>query len=453
MIKRGVWLIVLLVSMSAVFAYAYGTTGSYFGYTYVGLNSGPNAEVYAPSTTTFSSTYKLPDLIVSKIFIPDNIQQYTTLESLAVEIKNVGNAEASGYIYVDISITGENIPGCKTRAIAGGSNGGLSSTNSPYQHRYASLLPNQTFIVPLSTPAIGYSVPGSCQLPITKDVTITAEVNPIGGSIGISRTPRGRILESDMSNNVLAKTVNAVKISSTQTDSKVMFTHQFKLVPGMNAFSMPLVTEFTVKSFRESTGCELFEYLAETTAQSSGNRVLDLSDLTLAKLDEKMMPGIPYFARCTYGSTVSINGYDPGPFNKALVYNGLNVVTTRASMRGLRLFEVAEDCGRAYSSGRGTSFYAYASGTRNILGKLLVETAPPQNPIVPGQLYLATCGNPGGGIWDSSSGSQSYAVMRPEGADHLPYSSRSSGSSIYRPSRIGGRTGFQNYNYNYANYV
>ena len=96
------------------------------------------------------------------------------------------------------------------------------------------------------------------------------------------------------------------------------------------------------KSVILTTNTERFN---EKSESFSSRKTIDINNLDLAPLTDILSPETAYFALCDNSKiTVSLEGSDPGPFNKKLVAKGLTFIPTRNNMASKKLFEFVEGC-------------------------------------------------------------------------------------------------------------
>ncbi|MBI4143856.1 hypothetical protein HY486_01250 [Candidatus Woesearchaeota archaeon] len=401
-------------------------------------------ERYRPEpteTTTATALKQLPDLIVTQILLPDEMPIATTITGIDVEIANIGKGAADGYIKVDISIDSPELPSCKVSTPLGGGFGSPFLSQSGRALRYIKILPGEKIKVSSFIEQLGEGWPYACQRPLTQNFTIIAEINPKGqASAQGSLKPRGRILETDSTNNILQKTVSIVR-------KPKISEYELTLKPGETMFTIPVDDKISVHAFRQLTSCEVYEYKGEEEAHGSDKR-LDLSKAELVKIEDNIEAGRIYIASCDYASTVTFTGSDLEPFNKRLNPNTLHAVPTRAGMRGLRVYEIFEGCSNPHGPGHDTEFFAYISGRRNKAGQMSPEKVVAYTPVSPGIVYLVKCGGSYGGVWDPTQAKPIKGAPVYIGQGYHPFRPRAMGTAPRRLSRAGGGQ-FTGYTYQY----
>ncbi|MBI2564820.1 hypothetical protein HYV79_02415 [Candidatus Woesearchaeota archaeon] len=403
--KRGIIGLVFLLLLSCVptvFAY-HGLSGGLPLYpgalTFDKIVYGEDKDGdYLPLETpkNYAELIGLPDLIISKILIPDNLPKGTVIDSFAIEIKNVGTNVATGFIIVTADMESRYFR-CRNRLIAGG------GQTHPIQYltsrplRYAELFPGDTMIVPVILSGRDKYRQTYCSRPIIDDLHIEVIVNPIGGGLGVGLIPKGRLDELDITNNKAVKVVKVKEVADT-------YDHTIRLVPGLNPFTIPVTSDLSAYKFRELSGCELMELLPDAF-YSREQRMPDMDKSRIVQDNEVLKSGAPYLARCERPSYILLpQGEDPGPFNKELRKKGLNFLPTRMSMLNKKLSDFIMGCS---DSGKdGTEFFSLVPGQRTFNLQVLSEKIPRESFFVPGRVYFATCshgyGGNGIGYWDPS---------------------------------------------------
>lgn len=394
------------------------------------------------------TTEGFPDLVVNAIHLPDQLPLYTKIEKFAVEIGNKGPGIAEGEITVEISILGKNMPRCKTRIPVGGAFGDPAATFRLGETR----LMRETRLRPGDALNVTYYMPFYCQNAIVGDFKVNATVNPIGGgTTGSSVRPKGRLTETDHTNNYFSK---LIKVSDEFT-GEAEYQMNVKLVPGENFFSIPVSQKFNADAFVKSTGCEIFE-LSETSLYGS-ERSIDATKIFLVPRYKDLEPGHIYVADCPSYAVIEFKGADPGPFNIRLGGNTVTAVPSRIGMIGKRLFELTDGCGII----RG-AFYSYVPGARTRTGKILPESLGSTTGVVPGLVYLVKCRTTTPGTWDPSEEyylersvtgviptSSLRTMYRPLGdsQSYYPVKFGAMGSTYRSPSRLGSTRA---YSYTYS---
>ncbi len=382
--QRGV--LVLTIGLAVVLVIAVSVLATHIETsTPIPRKISPFEEEYYPTPPRPSAPKGLPDLIVTRIIIPDELPLYAIVESFEVEIANVGESVAHGEMDVYVELRAPNIPRCALRIPAGEYSRGRVSPN-------VYLMPGEKMVVKIADIPYGTgagALPWSCRRPIAGDLTIIAEVNPaMGGQVG--PVYRGSILESEQKNNRMEKTVRV-------REELGYWSIPVKLVKGLNAFSVPVVTKMLAKQFSETTGCELFKLPHENLKASLGLRTIDIEELRPVSPVEELKAGEVYFAQCLKDSKLSFEGLDPGPLNIELPGKGLMLVGSRAGMQGRRIYELVQGCGNPWAL---TRYMSFVPGERTAIGKMLAERLHFTIPIVPGLAYAIWCPNALGGVWD-----------------------------------------------------
>lgn len=384
-----------------------------------------------PATTQFEKNlgfYALPDLIVEEIGLPDALPKNSILgQGFPIKIKNIGEAIAEGQVMVLLEIKSKHGKNCKINLYAGGGVGTRSNPSVFSLHR----LVRSTFIAPgesLNVYAYDYITRGSYFAPgsgcltriLNSDVTVRATVNPIGGSLYSGLIPRGRIKESDMTNNRLEKTIKITGdfLKIPELSIPVRF------VSGMNLFSMPVEDEVSVYAFTQSTGCTLFK-LGEEYSKTTGWGTRKVPQITpyLENLnfDEMLKPGVVYAALCEFPLTFTFTGKDPGVFEQELTPRGVTAVATRAGMMGMQFYQLIDGCSNLV--GGNSDIYRFTKGWENVNRKLRAHRMFYRANVVPGEAYFVLCDNSAGGVWDfnpeEKKGKYSYRRSRILDSDHI----------------------------------
>ena len=345
----------------------------------------PFEEEEYPPPPRPTSVAALPDLIVSRIVIPDELPLYTVIESFEIDVTNIGNAPASGKIEVYMEMRAPNIPRCALRISVGQYSGGRIA-----RHTY--IQPGETVRVLTREPYHSQSptLPWVCRRPLAGDLIIHTEVNPaMGGQVG--PVYRGRLRELSRANNVREKRVRV----SEDLDE---WTIPIKFVKGLNAFSVPVKSNTLAKQFSEVTGCALYKPVIAAEKAMLGLRTVDVEALQYVSSAETLKAGEVYFAQCRYGSTFHFIGPDPERLHIDLPGKGLKLVGTRAGMTGRRIYELVKGCGNPWAL---TRYHSIVPGERTAIRKMLVERLHFTTPIVPGLAYSIYCPYSNGGVWDS----------------------------------------------------
>lgn len=405
MIKRGCFfaLVFILLATSvlgyhvAIGAYTFGTLPDF------NISDGITP-VQKPKITAFEDdldVYAQPDLVVTNINLPDELPENSIIgPGWTVEIKNIGAGKAEGQINVRAELFSKQISRCVFDVYAGGSYG---EKNPAYMNlmkmlRFTRLFPGQTLEVPiydkLGRASEAPADSGCLGRVMNNDITIKITVNPIGGG-GIE--PKGRIEESDMTNNILTKTI---KIVSADKMKNIRFP--YTLLEGMSVFYPPVKSNISVFGLEGSTGCSVYDVDEKQLKSYSNKRVPDISQiLNPSDPFETLKPGKAYATKCQNKAIVLFEGEDSGAFSKEVNNRGLTIVPTRAGMMGRRVFQLLKGCARA-SSAR-VQFFHIVSGNRNLNSKILSETMGYNDLISPGDAYIVYCDSTyQTAIWDPS---------------------------------------------------
>lgn len=379
--KKSVIVLVLVVLLNINLVYAY--------YQMTGQTSGGTAKA-------------LPDLIITKIDVPDELPAGSRIEGFQVSIKNIGEGSVDSTAELLVKMKSPTMPSCQEKVRLGTGTG--TSANPRFESSSRRnrggyfLAPGKEDVVYVNFGVLGSGreTAGAaiCTQPLREYVNITAEINPKGGrSYGSSQ---GMVLESDDSNNVFNKNIHVGfdVIADTLT---------LKLVAGLNAFSVPLITNTTVEELSLKSGCNIFKL--PFTKESYGNRrSFDTSKIVPAPLSEVLDPLTPYFADCKYFSThITLKGKDPGAFNLEINPKSVTFLPVRSGMIGNQLKDYLQGCSDVFFGT--TGFYSYVTVyntyNRNSIGKKLIsERRESTNTLVPGIFYFVYCDSSYGGVWD-----------------------------------------------------
>ncbi len=398
----------------------------------------------------------LPDLIIEDIHVPDELPRYTLLEELSLEVKNIGSGKAEGLIQVEVYIDAQNMPNCRSRYSLGGY--GFSDpklTSHTQRWRYSVIPPGATQTLYLQLPwQIGKPLAPGCQfLPLANDFTIIATVNPAGGGFGASRTPRGRILESNHNNNLFKKEIKIV-------DNPAIQTVEIRLAQGTTGFTMPLeVDGLTSEEFVRRTSCDLLYLPKESIISGVGEKTLNLGFLSRPRAEEQMKPGVAYFANCAYPTRLRVTGREPEPFQLDLVSKALNILPTRMGHAGLRFIDLYNGCTKGHERQVNSVIYSYVPGIRNRAGKMIGEIVPPYTSLVPGNLYFMLCDSSYGGLWDPEGVKKKFVGeshtsrpnLKPLRVQHFQ-GTPATGSGFRYASRAGGGTRIAVYKFSSSSY-
>ena len=407
----------------AVGGYSYGTQPEY------SIQEGITPDK-KPIVTSFEEElggYSLPDLVVNKIDLPDELPVNSIIgPGWNVEIKNIGAGKVDGQANVVVELFSKHSSRCRIEVYSGGS---LGETNPAYYNlmrmmRHTVLYPGQTLKVPIYDSlgrTTGSSNDFGCLSKIlTGDLTVKVTVNPEGGGVqgGLVPIPGRRVKESDTTNNVAEKTVKIVDLENIKN-----IKFPYKLREGMNAFFVPVKTDVSVYGFEGATGCSLYG-VNETMLKGYSNRKApDLAQMTMSvDYSETLTPGKAYVAKCPQDAVILFEGSDPGAFEKEVNQKGLTLAPTRVGMMGRRVFQLLKGCANA--GGQNLAFNHIVNGNRNLIGKLVTELVSYNNLVAPGDAYLVYCDSTGERpVWDISK--ESFAENSISGnADNIYQESR-----------------------------
>ncbi|MBI5065682.1 hypothetical protein HZA97_05590 [Candidatus Woesearchaeota archaeon] len=432
--RRGVillgFLLVLLIPVVSAYHGNVGIGGSYAVNPDIESKKGID-KVEKPLTTPFEKNlgfYNLPDLTVEEIGVPDKLPKNSIIgQGFPITIKNVGETIAEGQIMVLLETYSKHGMRCQINMFAGG---GLGAGSNPSVFSLQNLV-RSTYVAPgesLKVYAYDYITKGSQFSPrsgcltkvLNEDITFRVTVNPVGGSLYSGTIPKGRIKESDMTNNVLEKTVEVVDDPSVIPELSI----PIKFMPGMNIFSMPVEQEMNAYSLTESTGCTLFG-LNDSFSKENGWGSRKVPSITpyLKQLapEEMLKPGTVYGALCEFPLTVTFAGKDPGFFEKKLTPRGVTAVTTRAGMMGRQLHQLIDGCSNL--AGGGSDIYMFTKGWENVNQKSSAHRIFYLANVVPGETYFVYCYNDAGGTWDfdpaKKEGEYEYRKARILDEDHI----------------------------------
>ncbi|PIN81942.1 hypothetical protein COV11_00495, partial [Candidatus Woesearchaeota archaeon CG10_big_fil_rev_8_21_14_0_10_30_7] len=388
-----------------------------------------NAE--KPVTTPFEKNlgfYNLPDLTVEEIGVPDMLPMNSVIgQGFPITIKNVGETEVKGQVMVLLEIYSKHGKNCKINMYAGGGVGTGSNPSIFSLHR----LVRSTFIAPgesLKVYAYDYITKGSSFSPrsgcltkvLSEDITFRVTVNPVGGSLYSGLIPQGRIKESDMTNNILEKTVKVVNDPSIIPTLAI----PVKFEPGMNVFSMPVKDEINSYAFMQSTGCTLFGLNKDYNKMTGwGTRKIPQITTYLDQLpfDENLETGTIYAALCEFPLTFTFEGKDPGVFKQELTPRGVTAVTTRSGMMGMQLHQLIDGCSNLAAGN--SDIYRFTKGWANNNMKSTAHRMFYRANVVPGEAYFVLCDNSAGGEWDfdpeEKEGTYRYRASRILDTDHI----------------------------------
>ncbi len=408
--RRGVLLIALLLFLVPLVSAYHGNVGTGGSYSVnPDIESKPGIErTQKPGTTSFEKNlgvYGFPDLIVESIGVPDSLPKNSIIgQGFPIVIKNIGEFPAEGQVMLLLDIYSKHGKRCGINMYAGGGVGtGSNPSVFSLSHlvRSTSIAPGET----LTVYAYDYITRGSSFAPrsgcltkvLAEDITFRATVNPVGGGLYSSLIPKGRIKESDMTNNILEKTVKVTeKVSESQ---ELAFPVKFE--PGMNIFSMPVKDNVSAYSFTQSTGCTIFGLSEDYSKETAwGTRKLPSITPFLEQLnyDDMLNPGIVYGALCEFPLTFTFIGKDPGVFETRLKPQGVTAVTTRAGMMGMQLYQLIDGCSNL--AGGNSNIYRFTKGWENVNRKSMAHRMFYRANVVPGEAYFVMCDNSAGGTWD-----------------------------------------------------
>ena len=366
-----------------LFALAGSTIGQTANYE---RHKGP--ESYQRNQVYTNTNLLLPDMVVTKIFVPDELPRYSTLEAIDVEIQNVGRGWMKGNLRIDFEIDSRDLSSCRIRQSVGGGFGNPDATRTARSMRYTKIAPGEKVKMTSFISGLKYGLPDICRKPVQHDFKIRVTINPIQGQ---GLRPRGAILESDHGNNVLEKEIKLI-------DGTKRGTFEMKFIEGDNFFSVPVVDNVSVLAFMQLTGCDVLDVPSES--QNDRRRTLDLSTLTHAPITHTLTAGNVYVARCGKRSTFTFAGDDPGSFSIEILGRRLTAVPSRAGQQGMRAYETLKGCSIARGGGHSTEFLTYVPGNRNIRSKPFPEKVLATSPIRPGLVYLIRCDTTYGGVYD-----------------------------------------------------
>ena len=403
--KRGLVIVIavlLILSTSVI-----GNHGDDLSGTPEQNNSKADLDVSTYEKNVQKSKFSLPDLVIKDVKLPKEVGVGTQVYDIEFDVVNIGLGDADGGIRARVEFDGIGIPTCRKDVFVGGSRTGiadkrLAGITNDRRYAYIASGARMRTVVNLGDYGKDKTSQGvfGCTNPLNEgEYTFTITVNPPGASRqgGTSRSGlRGEILESDETNNVY---VHKMKVSYNYIPEKA----SLNFVRGLNPFTVPVKTKTSVNELREKTGCEIHQ-LNEKSESFSSRKTIDINNLDLAPLTDILSPETAYFASCDNSKiTVSLEGSDPGPFNKKLVAKGLTFIPTRNNMASKKLFEFVEGCS-GFNFGKSTfkTFTQGQNGARS--GQILMYDAYYNSYIQPGKVYAVYCGSSfGSPKWDPAS--------------------------------------------------
>ncbi len=378
--KKSVIVLLLVILLSVTFAYGYQLVAPY---------SGGQAKA-------------LPDLVITKIDVPDQLPAGSHIEGFQVHIKNIGEGPVDGSAELLVKMKSSNMHSCQEKIRLGTGTGTSSNPrfeSSSRRNRGGYILDaGKEDIVYVNFGSGGRETAGAaiCTQPLRDYVNITAEINPKGGKFAGS-SYKGNILESNDANNILNKEIYVGFDVAADTLT-------LKFVAGLNAFSVPLITNTTVGELSSKSGCDIYK-LPVTKEVFKNKRSFDTTKLVPVHSSDVLDPLVPYFGYCKYYSAyATLKGKDPGTMNIDVAGNGLTFLPIRSGMVGNQLKDYLDGCSNSF--GGPTNFYSYLTvsdrDNRQAFSiRLISERRESTDTIIPGLFYFMYCDGYGGGVWDS----------------------------------------------------
>ncbi len=340
----------------------------------------------------------LPDLVITKVYLPDKTPEGTRIHEIGFDVENIGLSNAVGQMFARFTLESKNrvYPPCRGIIhISKSRSGQLSKFAHPgtllnIGQITAGTKSHVSFSLGLSGRPMIDTIENlaGCTRPLPSDeYIITLEVNPVIGTMtNIYYSGRG-ITESNYANNIY---VHKINVSSDVVSNKAVL----KFKRGMTAFSLPVDANIFSSQLKKTTGCDIFVY--DKSKHSNLYKVtyysINIDDyIKQLSPDQLLLPGNVYFAKCeNMLSEVVFYGNELGPLDVNLNRGGLTLVPTRNYMAGKKLFEFFDGC--TGPGGNGLSvFKSITSGQESGNRKLLFYDEDPFSYIIPGKVYAVNC--------------------------------------------------------------